>query len=75
MVNIDTEAFFAIVVASALAALVVGIVGSRFVLPVVVLELVFGILIGPEFFNFAQPDQFVMFFSNLGLGMLFFFAG
>ncbi len=75
MVTIDTEAFFAIVVASALAALVVGIIGSRFVLPVVVLELVFGILIGPEFFNFAQPDQFILFFSNLGLGMLFFFAG
>ena len=52
-----------------------GIIGTRFVLPVVVLELVFGILIGPEFLNFAQPDEFVMFFSNLGLGMLFFFAG
>ncbi len=75
MVDIDTGAFFAIVVASALASLVVGIVGARFVLPVVVLELVFGILIGPEFLNFAQPDEFVMFFSNLGLGMLFFFAG
>ena len=75
MVSIDTQAFFAIVVASALAALVVGIIGSRFVLPVVVLELVFGILIGPEFLNFAQPDQFILFFSNLGLGMLFFFAG
>ena len=75
MVSIDTQAFFAIVVAAALAALVVGIVGSRFVLPVVVLELVFGILIGPEFLDFARPDQFVLFFSNLGLGMLFFFAG
>ena len=75
MVEIDTQAFFAIVVASALAALIVGIVGRRVLIPVVVLELVFGILIGPEFLDFAEPDQFVEFFSNLGLGMLFFFAG
>lgn len=75
MVEIDTQAFFAIVVASALAALIVGIVGRRVLIPVVVLELVFGILIGPEFLDLAEPDEFVQFFSNLGLGMLFFFAG
>ncbi len=75
MVTIDTQSFFAIVVASALAALVVGIVGRRFLLPVVVLELIFGILIGPEMLDVAQPDEFVKFFSNLGLAMLFFFAG
>ena len=75
MVEIDTQSFFAIVVASALAALIVGIVGRRFVLPVVVLELVFGIIIGPELLGIAQPDEFVEFFSNLGLAMLFFFAG
>lgn len=75
MVDIDTQSFFAIVVASALAALIVGIVGRRFLLPVVVLELVFGILIGPEALGIAQSDEFVQFFSNLGLAMLFFFAG
>ncbi len=64
-----------IVVAAALAALVVGIVGRRFVLPVVVLELIFGIIIGPQMLDLAQPDEFVKFFSNLGLAMLFFFAG
>ena len=40
-----------------------------------VLELVFGIIIGPDVLGLAEPDSFIKFFSNLGLGMLFFFAG
>jgi Kef-type K+ transport system membrane component KefB len=34
-----------------------------------------GILIGPHGFGWASSDEFVQFFSNLGLGMLFYFAG
>jgi len=45
------------------------------VLPVVVLELLLGIIIGPHVLALAQPDRFIDFFANLGLGMLFFFAG
>ena len=41
----------------------------------VVLELVLGIIIGPQVLGLAEPDEFIDFFSNLGLGMLFFFAG
>ena len=44
-------------------------------IPVVVLVLVLGIVIGPELADIAQPDDFIRFFSNLGLGLLFFFAG
>ena len=44
-------------------------------LPVVVLEIVFGIVVGPELLGLAESDEFLDFFSNLGLGMLFFFAG
>jgi Kef-type K+ transport system membrane component KefB len=43
--------------------------------PVVVIELLLGIVIGPEVLDIAQSDAFIDFFSNLGLGMLFFFAG
>ncbi len=32
-------------------------------------------MIGPEILDLAHSDEFVEFFSNLGLGMLFFFAG
>ena len=43
--------------------------------PVVVLELLLGIVIGPEVLDFAHSSDFIDFFSNLGLGMLFYFAG
>ena len=74
-VEIDTGSFFAIVVVAALSAILVAMVPKRFAPPVVVLELVLGIAIGPEVLKLAHTDEFVDFFSNLGLGMLFFFAG
>ena len=39
------------------------------------MELLLGIVIGPQVLDLAQVDDFIQFFSNLGLGMLFFFAG
>ena len=44
-------------------------------IPVVVLELVLGVVIGPQVLDIAHVDSFTEFFANLGLGMLFFFAG
>jgi len=73
--QVDTGSFFAIVVVAALAAIVIAIVPKRLAPPVVVLELLLGILIGPHVFGLAHPGDFIEFFSNLGLGMLFFFAG
>ncbi len=75
MVTVDAGSFLVIVTAAALAALLAGLLAPRLVVPVVVLELVLGILVGPEVLGLAHPDEFVSFFSNLGLGMLFFFAG
>jgi Kef-type K+ transport system membrane component KefB len=75
MVSVDSEAFLAIVVVAALASLSAGLLARWFVIPVVVLEILLGIVIGPELLDIAQPDEFIDFFSNLGLGMLFFFAG
>ena len=75
MIDIDSESFLAVVVVAALAAFVAGIVSTRMPLPVVVVEIVLGICIGPELLGLAQPDEFLDFFASLGLGMLFFFAG
>ena len=75
MITVDTDSFFAIVVVAAIAAITVATVPKRFAPPVVVLELMLGIVIGPEILGLAHSDDFVNFFSNLGLGMLFFFAG
>ena len=41
----------------------------------VVIELVLGVVIGPQLLDIAHVNTFTDFFSNLGLGMLFFFAG
>jgi len=75
MFEVDSGSFFAIIVVAMLAAAIVVAVPARFAPPVVVLELVLGIVIGPQVLGLADTDQFIEFFSNLGLGMLFFFAG
>ena len=75
MIHVDTSSFFAIVRVPAIAAITVAVVPKRYAPPVVVLELMLGILIGPQVLGFAHSDNFIEFFSNLGLGMLFYFAG
>jgi Kef-type K+ transport system membrane component KefB len=75
LIHVDAESFFAIVVIAALAAITVAVVPRRFAPPVVVVELLLGIVIGPQVLGIAETDDFIEFFSNLGLGMLFFFAG
>ncbi len=75
MIDVDTASFFAIVVVAAAAAITVTVVPKRLAPPVVVIELLLGIAIGPHVLGLAHSDSFIEFFSNLGLGMLFFFAG
>ncbi len=75
MIDVDTDSFFVIVLIAAIAAVTVAVVPRRFAPPVVVVELMLGILVGPEVLDLAQTSDFIDFFSNLGLGMLFFFAG
>jgi len=75
MITVDSESFLTVVTVAALAALLGGLAARRMVVPVVVLEILLGILVGPEVLDLAQPDDFLDFFAGLGLGMLFFFAG
>jgi Kef-type K+ transport system membrane component KefB len=75
VIEVDAESFFAIVVVAALAAVAVAALPARLAPPVVVVELLLGIVVGPELLALAETDDFIDFFSNLGLGMLFFFAG
>ena len=72
---IDTSSFLVIVFTAALAGTIVVAVAPRIAVPVVVVELILGIVIGPHCADLAQVDAFTNFFGNLGLGMLFFFAG
>jgi Kef-type K+ transport system membrane component KefB len=65
----------ALVLAASAAAAFLARLGTRVVLPTVVVEIVLGILIGPQVLGWSTPNQFITFLADLGLAMLFFFAG
>jgi Kef-type K+ transport system membrane component KefB len=70
----DVDSLVLVFAASAVAA-IVSRYHRRIVLPSVVLELVLGMLIGPEVLDIAQVDRFLAYLANFGLVLLFFFAG
>jgi Kef-type K+ transport system membrane component KefB len=74
-ITLSPETFLAIVGAAAVCGTVAALATSQgIVVPVVVLELLAGVIIGPQVLG-LHPDAFVSFFRDLGLGLLFFFAG
>jgi Kef-type K+ transport system membrane component KefB len=73
--GVDTTSFLVITVVAATAALAVAVLPKRAGPPVVVVELLLGIAVGPHGLELARVDDFIAFFSNLGLALLFFFAG
>lgn len=75
MIGVDADSFLVIVAVAGVAGVTVAALPRRFAPPVVVLEVLLGIIVGPEVLGLADDDEFVEFFSTLGLGMLFFFAG
>jgi Kef-type K+ transport system membrane component KefB len=67
--------FLAIVAGSAVAGTVAALAAGRgLVVPAVVLEVLLGVVLGPRVLG-LHVTPLVSFFSGLGLGMLFFFAG
>jgi Kef-type K+ transport system membrane component KefB len=72
---IDEVSLLVIVGAAALAGLLVMFASPKLTIPVVVVELILGIIVGPQVADIAKVDPTTDFLGNLGLGMLFFFAG
>jgi len=73
--TISPETFLAIMAAVAIAGTVASVATrAGIALPVVVLELLAGIVLGPHVLG-LQVTSTVLFFKDLGLGLLFFFAG
>ena len=70
----DVGSLVLVLLASTIAAIAARL-HSRLLLPTVVVEIVLGILIGPEVLDIAQSDQYIEFLSTIGLVFLFFFAG
>jgi Kef-type K+ transport system membrane component KefB len=74
-VHVEPAEFLAIVSTSAVAGTIATVVTGRGLLvPAVVVELLFGVIVGPQVLG-LQVSEFIQFFADLGLGMLFFFAG
>src|SRR3954467_3310529 len=73
--GVDETSALVIVIAAALAGVIVLTVAPRLTIPVVVVELILGIVIGPQGADIAALDPTTRLLGNLGLGMLFFFAG
>jgi Kef-type K+ transport system membrane component KefB len=75
VITLSPAKFLTIVLAAAVSGTIAALASTRgIVLPVVVVELVAGVIVGPHVIG-LQPDGFIEFFSDLGLGLLFFFAG
>ena len=64
-----------LVLAASAAAAFLSRIGPHLVLPTVVVEIVLGILIGPEVLGWASEGAYIEFLANFGLALLFFFAG
>ena len=73
--GVDETSALVIVGAAAVAGVITLALSPRLIIPVVVLELVLGIVIGPQGADIAALDPTTRLLGDLGLGMLFFFAG
>ena len=74
----DTTSFLLVLVAAAAAPVLAAGAGRilpRVVVPIVVVELLLGTLIGPDVLGAARTSDILDFLGELGLGFLFFFAG
>ena len=70
----DLQSLVLVLAASTVAAFLSRI-NRRIVLPTVILELVLGITLGPQVLGWADADAYITFLADLGLVVLFFFAG
>ncbi|MES1212001.1 MAG: cation:proton antiporter [Leifsonia sp.] len=61
--------------AAAVAPLLSAVLGRLVRVPVVVFEIVLGIVLGPSLLGWIQPTTVTSFLSDIGLAMLFFLAG
>lgn len=64
-----------IALAAVLAPVVSSVLRHWIAIPGVILELLFGVLIGPQVMNLARPSGLLVDFSGMGLALLMFLAG
>lgn len=67
--------FLGILVLILLATTFIGHFSSRIGIPAVIGQLIIGIVLGPAILNWIQPNEFIHFFSEIGVIILMFIAG
>ena len=74
----DTTSFLLVLLAAAAAPFIAprpSRLHPHVIVPIVVVELFLGALIGPDVLGLAKMNDILDFLGQLGLGFLFFFAG
>src|SRR5688572_15116186 len=74
----DTTSFLLVLLVAAAAPILAAAANrlhENLVVPIVVVEIVAGAVIGPDVLGLAEMDEILSFLGELGLGFLFFFAG
>ena len=72
--DIDRETLLVVLIVAALGPLVADL-PARVRVPGVVVEILLGIVVGPQVLDLARPDELVEALSEFGLAFLFFMAG
>ena len=71
----SATAIFLVAAAVAVAPLLASWLGRAVRVPLVVFEIILGIVLGPAVLGWVAPDEIVSALANFGLAMLFFLAG
>lgn len=74
MQSLDADSLFVVAAVAAIAPFIVDL-PLRIRLPVVVVEIVLGIVIGPQVLGITHQDALIAFLGQFGLAFLFFMAG
>ncbi|MCS5717834.1 cation:proton antiporter [Herbiconiux sp. CPCC 205763] len=73
--DVNPVALVMVPLLAVLAPLVAAAVGRVAKVPLVVFEILLGLLVGPSVLGWVPADEFIGVLANLGLAMLFFMAG
>jgi Kef-type K+ transport system membrane component KefB len=74
-VDVSVRTLVLVAAIAAAAPLLAGLTGRWLSIPLVVFEIVLGIVLGPQVAGWLKDDPYVGFLSTLGLAMLFLLAG
>lgn len=73
--EVDLSTLVLIPAIAAVAPLATRAVGRWVAIPLVVFEILLGLLLGPSVLGWVQDDAFIALFADFGLAMLFYLAG